>query len=232
MHRRGRTAADAGAYHARPTARTPPAPVVLAWSSRRAAGGRVNIPGQSLIVTSFGVVTINGAGFGQQCVSCQLLLSGNPIQAFSWTDSAGAVPGLRGVSVSQCFQGLRRYIAYAGQCLQCFRAHIDVSDHLEAQVLKAAAPARRIEIGYQYCMASLWITYAWADNGDRDVDFLAQELGRAGLIVRLDRWSLPVGQRLWDHIADFITNPAQSDGWAIYATAHSLRVPSKITTHN
>lgn len=52
---------------------------------------RQYIAGQGLIVTSFGVVTINGVGFRQQCSSCQLLLSGNPIQAFSWTDSAISV---------------------------------------------------------------------------------------------------------------------------------------------
>jgi hypothetical protein len=71
-------------------------------------------------------------------------------------------------------------------------------------------------------MPSLWITYAWTDNEDHDVDFLAQELGRAGLTVKLDRWNLPTGQRLWGHIADFISNPAQSDAWAIYATQRSL----------
>ena len=52
---------------------------------------RQDIAGQGLIVTSFGVVTINGVGFGQQCPSCQLLLSGSLIQAFSWTDSAISV---------------------------------------------------------------------------------------------------------------------------------------------
>lgn len=71
-------------------------------------------------------------------------------------------------------------------------------------------------------MPSLWITYAWADNRDSDVDFLAQELGRAGLSVKLDRWNLSGGRRLWDQIADFITNSTQSDGWAIYATQNSL----------
>lgn len=71
-------------------------------------------------------------------------------------------------------------------------------------------------------MPSLRITCAPADNEQQDVDFLAQELGRAGVTVKLDRWHLTAGRRLWDQIADFITNPAQSDGWAIYATQNSL----------
>ena len=71
-------------------------------------------------------------------------------------------------------------------------------------------------------MPSLWITYTWADNQEQDVDFLAQELGGADLTIKLDRWNLTAGRRLWDQIADFITNPAHSDGWAIYATQSSL----------
>ena len=71
-------------------------------------------------------------------------------------------------------------------------------------------------------MPSLWITYAWADNEQQDVDFLTQELGRAGLTIKLDRWNLTAGRRLWDQIDQFITSPEQSDGWAIYATQNSL----------
>jgi hypothetical protein len=42
---------------------------------------------------------------------------------------------------------------------------------------------------------SIWFTYAWDDNVDRDVDFAAQELGRDGLEVKLDRWAIEVRPR-------------------------------------
>ena len=71
-------------------------------------------------------------------------------------------------------------------------------------------------------MATVWVTYAWADNQDGDVDFLAQELISAGLHVKLDRWNLTAGRRLWDQIANFITNPKESDAWLFYATQQSL----------
>jgi hypothetical protein len=44
-------------------------------------------------------------------------------------------------------------------------------------------------------MASIWLTYAWPDNQHRDVDFVAQELGSAGIEVKLDRWNLSAGKR-------------------------------------
>lgn len=44
-------------------------------------------------------------------------------------------------------------------------------------------------------MATLWLTYAWADNKARDVDYVAQELERAGLTVKLDQWNLGAGRR-------------------------------------
>jgi len=71
-------------------------------------------------------------------------------------------------------------------------------------------------------MAIVWLTYAWDDNGDRDVDFIAQELGADGLTVRLDRWNLTAGRRLWDQISRFIQDPAESDGWVLFATQNSL----------
>ncbi len=33
-------------------------------------------------------------------------------------------------------------------------------------------------------MATIWITYAWADNQSGDVDFIAQELVASGLKVK------------------------------------------------
>ena len=71
-------------------------------------------------------------------------------------------------------------------------------------------------------MATVWITYAWADNEHRDVDFVAQELGRAGVTVKLDRWNLSAGKRLWEQIEAFICRPDQSDAWLLIATNNSL----------
>jgi hypothetical protein len=71
-------------------------------------------------------------------------------------------------------------------------------------------------------MATLWITYAWTDNQSGDVDFIAQELDAAGLTVKLDRWNLKAGARLWDQIAEFIQSPAQCDAWLLVATQASL----------
>jgi hypothetical protein len=71
-------------------------------------------------------------------------------------------------------------------------------------------------------MATIWITYAWADNKDGDVDFIAQELERAGLKVKLDRWNLTAGKRLWEQIETFIQSTDQSDAWLMVATHNSL----------
>lgn len=71
-------------------------------------------------------------------------------------------------------------------------------------------------------MATIWITYAWADNQHGDVDFVAQELEQAGLQVRLDRWNISAGQRLWSQIENFIVSPEQSDAWLLVATNNSL----------
>ncbi len=71
-------------------------------------------------------------------------------------------------------------------------------------------------------MASVWLTYAWSDNAAGDIDYYAQELVATGLDVRLDRWNLRAGARLWDQIAEFITDPSQSDGWLLIATQASL----------
>src|SRR5579883_2376633 len=71
-------------------------------------------------------------------------------------------------------------------------------------------------------MANIWITYAWADNASGDVDFYAQELVRAGLKVKLDRWNISAGRRLWEQIEKFIGDEAESDAWLIIATDNSL----------
>jgi hypothetical protein len=71
-------------------------------------------------------------------------------------------------------------------------------------------------------MATIWITYAWDDNSDGDVVFTAQELTRSGITVRLDRWNIGAGHRLWEQIEHFITDPNQCDAWLLYATQNSL----------
>ncbi len=68
----------------------------------------------------------------------------------------------------------------------------------------------------------IWITYAWDNNKDSDVDFVAQELIRSGLDVKLDRWNLSAGKRLWEQIESFIQDPTKSDAWLFYATQMSL----------
>jgi len=71
-------------------------------------------------------------------------------------------------------------------------------------------------------MAAIWITYAWDDNRDGDIDFVAQELRAAGLRVKLDRWNVRAGSRLWPQIEQFIMEPAESDAWLLVATNASL----------
>lgn len=71
-------------------------------------------------------------------------------------------------------------------------------------------------------MAMIWITYAWVDNQHGDVDFVARELEQSGLQVRLDRWNISAGQRLWSQIENFIICPEQSDAWLLVATNNSL----------
>ena len=71
-------------------------------------------------------------------------------------------------------------------------------------------------------MAKIWITYAWDDNEQGDVDFIAQELERSGVEVKLDRWNLAAGRRLWTQIENFICSEKQSDAWLLFATGNSL----------
>lgn len=71
-------------------------------------------------------------------------------------------------------------------------------------------------------MTKLWLTYAWKDNETEQVDFVVQKLREFGLKVDFDRAHLIPGQRLWPQIDRAISDPAVSDGWAIYATKNSL----------
>lgn len=71
-------------------------------------------------------------------------------------------------------------------------------------------------------MATVWITYAWEDNKSSDVDYIAQELESSGLTVKLDRWNIAAGKRLWEQIENFITKPDESDSWLFIASHNSL----------
>ena len=71
-------------------------------------------------------------------------------------------------------------------------------------------------------MSTIWLSYAWGDNESGDVDYVAQELGSSGIIVKLDRWNIQAGKRLWEQIADFIQKPSECDAWVLYATSNSL----------
>ena len=68
----------------------------------------------------------------------------------------------------------------------------------------------------------VWLSYAWADNKQQDVDFLAQELEQTGLVVKLDRWNVSAGGRLWEQIEKFISSATESDAWILVATQNSL----------
>lgn len=83
-------------------------------------------------------------------------------------------------------------------------------------------------------MTTIWLTYAWADNETGDVDYAAQELAEVGLDVKLDRWNLQAGERLWPQIEAFIQDPALTLGlytlpkivWAVKRAKKSLLMPS------
>ncbi len=71
-------------------------------------------------------------------------------------------------------------------------------------------------------MPKLWLTYAWKDNEEHDVDFVANRIQEQGINVRIDRTQLLSGRRLWEQIGANISAP-ELDGWAIYVTEESLR---------
>jgi hypothetical protein len=71
-------------------------------------------------------------------------------------------------------------------------------------------------------MSKLWLTYAWRDNEQSDVDHVINELRKTGLTVGFDRAQLLAGQRLWPQIDSAISDP-QISAWAIYVTENSLK---------
>jgi len=72
-------------------------------------------------------------------------------------------------------------------------------------------------------MNKLWITYAWSDNCNSDVDFIITKLKKADIDVQFDRKCLVPGERLWPQIAKLITDPNHCDAWAILLTPDSVR---------
>ena len=72
------------------------------------------------------------------------------------------------------------------------------------------------------CKKKLWLTYAWKDNEDKDIDFIVQELDKTGIDVHFDRRNLVPGQRLWTQIGGAISDPNQCEAWGIVLTANSL----------
>ncbi|UCM49361.1 toll/interleukin-1 receptor domain-containing protein [Aeromonas caviae] len=71
-------------------------------------------------------------------------------------------------------------------------------------------------------MKKVWITYSWLDNDSKDVEFIAQQIEGKGFEVRMDRWDISAGRRLWEQIDTFISRPEESDAWIFYATQNSL----------
>lgn len=71
-------------------------------------------------------------------------------------------------------------------------------------------------------MTKLWLTYAWKDNEEQQVDYIVNQLRLAELDVGFDRAHLVPGQRLWSQLDGAISDPQRSDAWAIYATKNSL----------
>ncbi|MDO8358714.1 MAG: TIR domain-containing protein [Devosia sp.] len=68
----------------------------------------------------------------------------------------------------------------------------------------------------------LWLTYAWKNNDDGQIDHVIAELERQqGLTLGYDRVQLLAGRRLWEQIDAAITDPA-TDAWATYVTRESL----------
>jgi TIR domain len=70
-------------------------------------------------------------------------------------------------------------------------------------------------------MDPLWITYAWSDDEEGDFSYLIQELKGAGIAATYDNISLVPGRRLWEQIAQRITESPLS-GWAYLVTPNSL----------
>jgi hypothetical protein len=69
---------------------------------------------------------------------------------------------------------------------------------------------------------NLWVTYAWADNEDKDIDYIVSQLEAAGVNIFYDRRVLVPGQRLWQQIGSQITDTSRVDAFSFIVTPNSL----------
>jgi hypothetical protein len=68
----------------------------------------------------------------------------------------------------------------------------------------------------------VWLTYAWSNNQDGQIDYVVAELQAQGLAVGHDRAHLIPGQRLWEQLDRAITSDTSVAAWAWYITKESL----------
>ena len=68
----------------------------------------------------------------------------------------------------------------------------------------------------------VWITYAWLDNDEGDFDHLVNQREASRIPATYDKIALVPGQRLWDQIAEQITE-GQLAGWAYLLTPRSVQ---------
>lgn len=73
-------------------------------------------------------------------------------------------------------------------------------------------------------MKKLWITYAWSDDEEGNVDYIIHELDKYDDIeIKFDKRNLIPGQRLWQQIGGIITDIKECDAWGILLTKNSIR---------
>ena len=67
----------------------------------------------------------------------------------------------------------------------------------------------------------VWVTYAWADNEDEDVDFYLGRL-QARLDVFFDRRTLAAGATTWEELGKAISDPEKCDAWIGIVSSSAL----------
>ncbi len=68
----------------------------------------------------------------------------------------------------------------------------------------------------------LWLTYAWLDNQDSEIEYIANKIESKNIDVYIDKEKLEAGKRLWPQIDKFISNPSETDAWALFVTKNAL----------
>jgi hypothetical protein len=69
---------------------------------------------------------------------------------------------------------------------------------------------------------NLWVTYAWVDNEDKDIDYIVNRLDAAGINTLYDRRALVPGQRLWEQIGKKIADTSRVDAFSFIVTPNSI----------